>query len=112
MVKLPDKSLRDSILDSIVKECYWDYDIDRDNIIEILKSNNKREIGKLFSKIIYNSTDKLLMLSLFTQEQLQIAFREFKIGYNDRYITKHFLALKYLLLNQKVYIRELEWRKR
>ena len=77
----------------------------------IINNNNLREVNKVFSKIIYNSKDKLLALSLFTKEQLREQFHSFKVTYNERYITRHLLVLKSLLLNEKVYIKGLEWKK-
>jgi len=78
----------------------------------ILESNNRREKHKLFSKIIYNSKEKLLALQLFSKEQLVEFFSEFKVTYNKKYITRHILVLRRLLLNESVYIKGLEWEKR
>ncbi len=102
---------RDEILKKIIKECYWDYDIDIRDLQNILASNNKREIKKLFSKILYNSKDKLLALQLFSKQQLRELFDDFKITYNKKYITKHFLVLRSLLLDEKHKIKSLEWKK-
>ena len=102
---------RDNILNNILKECYWDYNICRNDLEKVLINNDKREIQKLFSKITYNSKDKLLALSLFTLEQLKEQFSIFKVTYNEKYITKHFLVLKALLLNEQINIKGLEWKK-
>jgi len=103
--------LKEKVLQSIVKECYWDYNIDENDLREILHSNNKREMKKLFSKIIYNSKDKLLSLKLFSQDQLEAFFQDFKITYNEKYISKHLLILRSLLLGEDNYIKSLEWKK-
>jgi len=99
------------IFDNILKECYWDYNIDKEDLYNIIKSNDKREQKKLFSKIIYNAKDKLLALQLFTKDQLQEFFYDFQVTYNKKYINKHIMILKYLLLNEKSYIKGLEWKK-
>jgi len=106
------KELEDKTLDKIIKECYWDYNITKDDLREILNSNDDRDIKKLFSKIIYNSKDKLLSLKLFTTTQLEMFFHDFQVTYNEKYISKHILVLKNLLLNEKNNIRSLEWKKR
>ncbi len=103
--------MKKSILSDIVKDCYWDSNLDVVMLEAIVKSSDKREKQKLFSKIIYNSKDKLLALKLFSKEQLKEFFQEFKITYNQRYITRHVLVLKSLLLDEKIDIKGLEWTK-
>ena len=103
--------LQDKIIDDILKECYWDYNINKENLYNIINSNDKREQQKLFSKIIYNSKDKLLALQLFTTDQLEELFYNFKVTYNKKYINKHVMVLKYLLLNHSSHIKGLEWKK-
>ena len=48
--------------EKIIKDCFWDYDIDESDLKKIISNANDREIKKLFSKIIYNATDKLQAL--------------------------------------------------
>jgi len=99
------------ILKNIIKECYWDSKMDEKKLIAILNSTDDREIKKIFSKIIYNSKDKLMSLSLFSADQLKKAFTNFKVTYNNKYITRHLLVLKSLLLDEKAKIKGLEWKK-
>lgn len=99
------------ILKQIIKECFWDYNVSNEDINNILLNNDSREIKKLFSKILYNSQDKLLALSIFTNMQLKECFSDFKITYNHKYITKHFLVLKSILLHEHTYIESLAWKK-
>jgi hypothetical protein len=106
------KELEDKVLDRIIKECYWDYNITKDDLKSILASDNKRDMKKVFSKIIYNSKDKLLSLQLFSKQQLHEFFADFKVTYNEKYITNHVLILKTLLLGEKNHIKSLEWKKR
>ena len=101
---------RTKILENIIQDCYWDYKINIKDLDFILVSNNSRELQKLFSKIIYNSKDKLLSLSLFTNEQLKKLFLDFRVSYNEKYIQRHVLVLKSLLFNEKNHIKGLEWK--
>jgi hypothetical protein len=103
--------LKDKVLDRIIKECYWDYNISKDDLNDILNSNNTRDKEKVFSKIIYNSKDKILSLKLFSKQQLEDFFQNFKITYNEKYISKHVMVLKRLLLDDINYIESLEWKK-
>lgn len=95
----------------IIKDCYWDSNITVDDLKSIVANNDPRELKKLFSKIIYNSKDKLQALQLFTQQQLNELFSDFQATYNEKYINRHVLILKSLLLNEKHDIKGLEWKK-
>ncbi len=94
----------------IIKDCFWDYYVVPQDIINIIESNDKRELQKLFSKIIYNSKDKLKALKLFNPAQIKELFDNFKPTYNERYINRHILVLRSLLLGEKHYIKGLEWK--
>ena len=96
----------------IIKECFWDYDMSVVDLKSIQYSDDKEAKRKLFSKIIYNSKDKLSDLMIFKKEELREFFEEFKPTYNEKYITKHVLVLRSLLLGEKVEIKGLEWEKR
>jgi len=96
----------------IAKECFWDYDISPEEIERIADSGTKAEKKKLFEKIMYNSTDKLCSVMIFSREDLRDFLFNFQPGYNRRYITKHINILKYLLLNEPVRVEGLEWREK
>lgn len=97
----------------IIKDCFWDYNIQKKDIEEIIHSSNFRLKQKLFSKIIYNSTDKARTLqSLFDKETLVRLFATFVATYNKKYIDKYLLVLKNILLNENNYIESLAWKKR
>ena len=97
--------------EKIMKDCFWDYNYTEDDLKQIIVNADDREIKKLFSKIVYNATDKLQALQLFSQDQLKECFSAFKVTYNKKYILKHVLVLKSLLLNETHYIKGLEWQK-
>jgi hypothetical protein len=97
----------------IIKDCFWDYSIDANYISEILNSDDLRRKQKLFSKIIYNSTDKARTLqTLFDKETLQQLFATFTVSYNKKYIDRYILVLKNILLGENNYIESLAWKKR
>lgn len=84
-----------------------------DDIQNIVKSKDMRLKQKLFSKIIYNSTDKARTLqSLFDKETLQKLFATFTLSYNKKYMERYVLVLKNILLDEKNYIESLAWKKR
>lgn len=101
------------IYSQLIKDCFWDYDVTEDYIREIRNSNDFRQKQMLFSKIIYNSTDKARTLQVvFSKETLQKLFSAFKSSYNHKYIDRHILMLRNILLGENNFIESLEWKKR
>jgi len=98
--------------EKIIKDCFWDSNISENDLKKIIDSHDEREKRKLFSKIIYNSKDKLQALQIFTHEELKYFFLDFKVTYNKKYINRCILVLKSLLLGEKYHINGLEWKKR
>lgn len=97
---------------TIIKECYWDYNITENDILNIVNSEDMRLKQKLFAKIIYNSKDKLRGLQVFKNEDLKELFNSFSPAYREKYIKKHVLALRNILLNENNRIESLEWKKK
>lgn len=100
------------ILSQIIQDCYWDYNIDIKKLENILKKRDKRDLQKLFYKIMYNAKDPLKALSIFTKDELQEFFKNFKITYNKKFMQRRYQILNYLLFGKKSYIKGLEWVKK
>lgn len=101
------------VYSNLIKDCFWDYNVSEEKIRKIVQSDDFRQKQFLFSKIIYNSTDKARTLSvLFNRETLKRLFSAFKIEYNRRYISKCVLLLRNILLDEDNYIESLAWKKR
>jgi len=105
--------LRD-IITGIIKDCYWDYDVTEKDIQDISESDNFRLKQKLFAKIMYNSTDRLKALRIFNQEDLKKLFTSFSPspGHKEKFINKHILVLRNILLNEKNKVEGLQWKRR
>ena len=64
----------------------------------------------LIGKIITESRDRLKALQIFKKEQLERLFNNFVIPeHKKRLIEPRFLALKYILQDEKTKIKALEW---
>jgi len=100
------------IITNIIKECYWDYNIAENDILNIIDSEDMRLKQKLFAKIIYNSKDKLRGLQIFKNEDLKDLFNSFSPAYHEKYIEKHILTLRNILLNENNKIESLEWKRK
>lgn len=104
-----DKEKRlDEILDKIVKQCFWDYDINKYDILNIIKKGNIFEKRKLALKIIKNYKQPVDALLLFPKKDLQKIFESFdeKIK-NDEKI----LLLENCLVDGENRLIKYEWRK-
>ena len=100
-------------IQNIIKDCFWDSKITAEEIENIVKSDDMRLKQKLFSKIIYNSTDKARTLYLlFDRETLQELFDSFSVSYNQKHIERFVLILRNILLQENNYIESLAWKKR
>ena len=98
--------------EQIIKDCFWDYNISQSDIVDILKSNDMRLKQKLFSKIIYNSTDKArTLMTLFDEASLKKLFATFTSSYNQKHIDRSVLVLKNILLGENNHIESLAWKK-
>ncbi len=95
----------------IKQECFWDYDISEEKLLQTLHSKDKKVRQKLFSKILYNSSDKLSDLQMFELQDLKNFFDSINIKHQSRYMQKHILILRSLLFGEDHDIKGLQWRK-
>ncbi|MFO7810394.1 MAG: hypothetical protein R6V47_03365 [Candidatus Delongbacteria bacterium] len=105
--------LQNAHIERIIKECYWDYKITPDEIINIADGNDNRLKKKLFEKILHNSSRKFYDLEiLFDKVTLKKMFDEFKPGFNSSRSENLIPVLRNLLFGEKNIIKALEWKKR
>jgi len=96
----------------VIKECFWDYNISSSDILDIAKGDSMREKQKLFSKILYNSTNSYQVLKyLFSIDTLKELFSNFRPTYQKEFILKRYLILRNIFFGEKNRIKELEWQK-
>lgn len=102
------------VISGIIKDCYWDYNITENDIIDIVESGNLRLKQKLFAKVIYNSHDRLKALQIFKIEDLKGLFDSFSPSpvYNQKIIIKHILVLRNIFLKENNKVEVLQWKKR
>jgi len=111
-VQVKSQKKNTEIITDIIKECYWDYNISESDILNIIDSEDIRLKQKLFAKIIYNSKDKLRGLQVFKSGDLKELFNSISPVYQEKYITKHLLVLRNILLNENNKIESLEWKRK
>jgi hypothetical protein len=95
----------------ICRECFWDYTISPEEIQKIISEASYQEKKKLFVKILFNSTDRLADLQLFSENDLQRLLNEPIPAAKSNYMERRIGVLKYLLLHEKNPVKGLEWKK-
>ena len=112
MMKIIAMNNPSEVIQKIIDECYWDYGIADDDILNIVETGQFREKQKLFTRILFNSEDKLKSLTVFHDEDLKPLFDSFSTKYNYRLISKHVAALRNILLHENNPVEGIAWKKR
>jgi|FLOH01.1.fsa_nt_gi hypothetical protein len=104
------KELITQYADELIRECFWEYEINAEKISAILESNNFVEKRFIFNKIFTNSTNVLKTLEIFSRCDLKQFLDDFTInGYNHDYYSRKRDIVRNLLLNELVTVKGLEW---
>ncbi len=108
-----DKNKFRERLISIRKECFWDYKITPEKIVEMTKSKKKYIRNFVIEKILENSTNLLLDLKmLFSTKDIESFLDTYRIPrFKQEFLHKRKKIVEYVLLNKKRRIKEFEWRK-
>ncbi|MDD3050243.1 MAG: hypothetical protein PHR06_03780 [Candidatus Cloacimonetes bacterium] len=95
----------------IIKECFWDYKISVADIKEYTSSNDWNLKKFIFEKIFCNSQSLIIDLMIFDKDDLEKLIRKYTIPqFNHDYLEKRHKIIRHVILNEKVRIKELEWR--
>ena len=110
-IKIMLKFKRIKPSNDIIKDCFWDYKINLDDIENYSNSKDFRIQNFLFEKILWNSQNLLKDLMVFKKKDLKKICSNYKVpNFNKSFIDLRYRIVKQLLLNDKVSIPELEWR--
>ena len=94
----------------ILKECFWDMDISKETIKNIVNGKNIREKSFLFDKIIKNSGRLFIDLNIFKKEELEKLIENYKVpNFNKNYISRRKNLAEVYFLNKPLLIDELKW---
>lgn len=94
----------------IIQECFWEYKITEDELVDMAKKGNKQEKYFLFTKIFENATDVLKSLSIFSLADQQDMLRRYTPPkFNGFFLKRRYKILRYFLLNEQTDIPELRW---
>jgi hypothetical protein len=95
----------------ILKECFWDYNYNANDLEQMASSNLDFEKKSLFAKILQNSSDVLNDIEIFSYKDRVNLLNLFKTGqYKSEYLNKRYKILRHFILGDDVTIKELKWR--
>ena len=94
----------------IISDCFWDSNVAAEDIDSMFHSGDMRVKKYLFEKILINSTDILLDLSLFKKDELKTIMKEYKVpAFNYDYIFRRKNIAEVYLFDAPLLIDELKW---
>jgi len=94
----------------IIKECFWDTEIDKSEILKIANGNDFRKKQFLFEKILLNSTKMFNDLNMFNKKELKKMLSEIKISsFNKNYILRRKNLVEVYFFDSELLIDELKW---
>ena len=99
------------IIEQIIKECFWDYNFEINDIVKIVKDGSFNEKMFLFQKILSNSSEVLRALRIFSKEDLKKLFNKYKVPqFNKDYLKKRRDIAESVLFNKEIHINGLDWK--
>lgn len=94
----------------IIQECFWEYKMTEDEILDLAKKGSAQEKYFLFTKILENATDVLKSLRVFSvADQQDLIRRYIPPKFNRFFLERRHKILKYFLLKEQTDIPELRW---
>jgi hypothetical protein len=94
----------------ILKDCFWDMDLQVDDIKNIVQSNDMQKKSFLFEKILLNSTKLFADLCVFDKKELEILLDNYKIPrFNSDFAFRRKNLAEVYFLDRPLLIDELKW---
>jgi len=97
-------------LDKILKDCFWEYDFTKEDILDMAKSQDLSKKKFLFEKILANSTSLLKSMQIFDKNTLEDLIESYKVPkFNQEYLLRRINMLEFFFLEKPLKINELKW---
>jgi len=98
-------------VNSIIRECFWDYDFSEDDILRIANTGSFSEKNFLFQKILANSKHLLRDLQIFKKDDLKFLLENYKIpNFNRDFLYKRKNIVEFFFFDKELEIEELKWK--
>ena len=94
----------------MIKECFWDIDIDEADIKKMARGSDFRKKQFIFDKILLNSTKMLNDLNIFdTKELKELLSRTEVPQFNNAHVLRRKNLVEVYFFNADLLISELKW---
>ena len=98
------------MIENIIKECFWDYNFSKEDILNLASSHNLQERNFLFEKILLNSTNIFRDLKIFDKDILYDLLKNYKIPqFNSYHAFKRKNMAEVYFFDKPVLVNELKW---
>lgn len=95
---------------NILKECFWEYNFNEDDLISLAKSQDTKEQMFLFSKILENSKELLKSMKIFNKSDLESLINSYNLpSFKHEYMARRLNIVEYYFLDKPLTINELKW---
>jgi len=97
-------------LKNILKECFWEYNFNDNDIISLAKSQDKQEQMFLFTKILENAKELLKSMKIFDESDLKRLIESYTLpSFKHDYMARRLNIVEYFFLDKPLTINELKW---
>jgi len=95
---------------NILKECFWEYNFNENDIISLAKSQDKQEQMFLFTKILENAKELLKSMKIFDGSVLKRLVESYTLpSFRHEYMARRLNIVEYYFLDKPLTINELKW---
>jgi len=95
---------------NILKECFWEYNFNENDIISLAKSQNRQEQMFLFTKILENAKELLKSMKIFDESDLKRLIESYTLpSFKHDYMARRLNIVEYYFLDKPLTINELKW---
>jgi len=95
---------------NILKDCFWEYNFNENDIISLAKSQNRQEQMFLFTKILENAKELLKSMKIFNESDLKRLIESYTLpSFKHDYMARRLNIVEYYFLDKPLTINELKW---
>jgi len=95
---------------NILKDCFWEYNFNENDIISLAKSQDRQEQMFLFTKILENAKELLKSMKIFDESDLKRLIESYTLpSFKHDYMARRLNIVEYYFLDKPLTINELKW---
>jgi len=86
---------------NILKDCFWEYNFNENDIILLAKSQDKQEQMFLFTKILENAKELLKSMKIFDESDLKRLIESYTLpSFKHDYMARRLNIVEYFFLDK------------